>query len=106
MIPPTQLVSWLVAVNWLSICCKNKEINFFQEIGDSTIFDLERVTKDGINNDQNIMTVLQKTRWKSNFYYFWLFGICRSTNNQLKGTKIKEKLTQTLIFPKSSYEIV
>ena len=52
----------------LSICCENKEINFFQDTGDSTSFDLERVTKDGINNDQIIMAVLQETHKKSNIF--------------------------------------
>ena len=52
----------------LSICCKNKEIIFFQDTGDSTSFDLERVTKDRINNDQIIMAVLQETHKKSNIF--------------------------------------
>ena len=102
MIPPTQLVSWLVAVNWLSICCKNKEINFFQDIGDTTSFDLELVTKDCINNDQIIMAVLQETRRKSNF--FITFGCLVSADQptiNYKG-RLRRKLTQTLIFPKSS----
>ena len=72
MIPPTQLASWLVAVNswhWHGFqSVVNKEINFFQDIGDSTSFDLERVTKDGIYNDETIMAVLQETRRKSNFF--------------------------------------
>ena len=38
-----------------------KEINFFQDITGSTSFELE-LTKDGINNDQIIMAVLQETR--------------------------------------------
>ena len=38
-----------------------KEINFYQDIGGSTSFDLE-LTRDGMNNDQIIMTVLQETR--------------------------------------------
>ena len=102
MIPPTQLASWLVAVNWLSICCKNKEINFFQDIGDTTSFDLELVTKDCINNDQIIMAVLQETRRKSNF--FITFGCLVSADQptiNYKG-RLRRKLTQTLIFPKSS----
>ena len=53
---------------WLSICCNNKEINFFQDIGDSASFDLERVTKDDIINDQIMMAVLQETLRKSNFF--------------------------------------
>ena len=54
-----------------------KEINFFLDIGGSTSFDLE-LTKDGINNNQIIMAVLQETvQEKQLFYYFWLFGICR-----------------------------
>ena len=44
----------------LSVCRNNKEINFFQDIRDSTSFDLE-LAKDGINDDQIIMTVLQET---------------------------------------------
>ena len=51
----------------LSICCENKEINFFQDTGDSTSFDLERVTKDGINNDQIIMAVYRKHIRKATF---------------------------------------
>ena len=105
MIPPTPLASWLVAVNWLSICCKNKEINFFQDIGDTTSFDLELVTKDCINNDQIIMAVLQETRRKSNF--FITFGCLVSADQptiNYKG-RLRRKLTQTLIFPKSSLSI-
>ena len=83
MIPPTPLASWLVAVNWLSICCKNKEINFFQDIGDTTSFDLELVTKDCINNDQIIMAVLQETRRKSNF--FITFGCLVSADQPTKN---------------------
>ena len=37
-------------------------MNFLQDIGDSTSFELERVIKDGVNNDQIIMAVLQETR--------------------------------------------
>ena len=44
----------------LSVCLKNKEINFFQDIGDSTSFDLE-LAQDGISDDQIIMAVLQET---------------------------------------------
>ena len=61
---------------YFTFCCSSgfqsivKEINFFQDIGGSTSFDLE-LTEDGINNDQIIMVVLQKTHTgKATFLLF------------------------------------
>ena len=78
-----------------------KEINFFQGIGGSTSFDLE-LTEDGINNDQIIMVVLQETHTgKAIFITFGCLVSADKPTINYKG-RLKRKLTQTLIFPKSS----
>ena len=57
---PKNIILLLAVALRLLVCRKNKEINFFQDIGDSTSFDF-KLTEDGINNDQIIMAVFQET---------------------------------------------
>ena len=82
----------------LSVCRKNKEINFFQDIGDSTSFDLE-LAKDGINDDQIIMAVLQETH-TGKATFFITFGCLVSADQPAINYKsrLRRKLTQILDF--------
>ena len=94
---------------YFTFCCSSgfqsivKEINFFQDIGGSTSFELE-LTEDGINNDQIIYygSVTGNAYRKSNF--FITFGYLASADEPTINYKgiLSRTLTQTLIFPKSS----
>ena len=83
----------------LSECGKNKEMNLFPRIVDDiTGFGLE-LTK-GINNDQIILAVTATGK-----AFFITFDISKLTKNKQCNGRLRRKLTQTLIFPKSSYAI-
>ena len=78
----------------LSVSCKNKEINFSQDIGDSTSFDLLKLTKDGINDGQITMAVSQETHIGNNFLI--TFGCLVSADQPTINYKsrLMRKLTQ------------
>ena len=97
---PKNIILLLAVALRLLVCRKNKEINFFQDIGDSTSFDLE-ITKDSINNDDQIIgsvTYTGNAYRKSNF--FITFGCLVSADQPTINYKsrLQRKLTQTLDF--------
>ena len=84
----------------LSVCRKNKEINFFQDIGDSTSLDLE-LAKDGINDTKlpnYYGSITGNAYRKSNF--FITFGCLVSADQPTINYKsrLRRKLAQTLDF--------
>ena len=99
---------------------RTRRLKFPRLIGYSTGFDLE-LTK-GINNDQIIMAMLQSTYlgcntaiiiWSFSMPFvrskskqlFIVFSIYRFTKNKQCKSRLRRKLTQTLIVPKFSYAI-
>ena len=77
-----------------------KEISFFQDIAGSTSFELE-LTKDSVNNDQIIMAALQETSTEQATFLLLLAVWYLQPTINYKG-RLRRKLTQTIIFPKSS----